>query len=263
MAPPLDLRMEATTPRSYDADHTRRARYHPPMPAKAIADFLKAGMIFADVPADDIATLAAVAREERYPAREFLFTEGDTPAWFWLVRTGRVKILRQSRGGKEVVLELLGPGEPFGGMAALEGRPYPASAQAMEASAVVRLPPELIVALARRHPAFVSEMAGMLARRLRTAHDSVKSLASDPVESRLAARLIRLAESEGARDQRGLVLPFRVTRKTLADLTGTTVETTIRVLSRWLKKGILEEDHGRLIVPSVEVLRELEDPGAE
>src|SRR5262245_57110304 len=161
----------------------RRERYHPRMPAKTIAEFLKDGTVFADLPADDIAALAAVAREDRYPAREFLFTEGDAPAWFWLVRSGRVKILRQSRDGKEVVLELLGPGEPFGGVAALEGRPYPASAQAMEASTVVRIPPEPIAALARRHPAIVSELMRVLGWRLRGAHDTVTSLATDPIET--------------------------------------------------------------------------------
>jgi CRP/FNR family transcriptional regulator len=233
------------------------------MPAKAIADFLKAGTIFAALPAEEITALAAVAREDRYRARDYLFSEGDAPAWFWLVRSGRVKILRQSRDGKEIVLELLGPGEPFGGVAALEGRPYPASAQALEASTVVRIPPEPVVAIAQRHPTIVRELALMLGRRLRAAHDSVKSLASDPVEARLAVRLIRLAESEGARDQRGLVLPFRLTRQTLADMSGTTVETTIRVVSRWLKKGILSEEDGRLIVQSVEVLRELAEPEAE
>jgi CRP-like cAMP-binding protein len=231
------------------------------MPAQPLANFLKARAVFAGLPAEEIAALAAVAREDRYAAREYLFAEGDAPAWFWLVRSGRIKILRQSRGGREVILELLGPGEPFGGVAALEGRSYPASAQAMEASTAVRIPPEPIVTLAQRHPAIVRELAGMLARRLGTAHDSVKSLASDPVEARLAARLIRLAESEGARDPRGLMLPYRVTRQTLADMTGTTVETTIRIVSRWLKKGIIEEDSGRLIVPSIEVLRELEERG--
>lgn len=233
------------------------------MPAKSIADFLKSGPLFAALPADEIVALAAVAREGDYPARAFIFAEGDAPAWFWLVRSGRVKIVRQLRSGKEIVLELLGPGEPFGGVAVLEGRPYPASAQAMEASRVIRIPPEPIVALAQRHPAIVREMSLMLGRRLRAAHDSVKSLAADPVEARLAARLIRMAESEGTRDQRGLVLPFRLTRQTLADMSGTTVETTIRVLSRWLKKGLVSEEDGRLIVHSVEALRELEETGAE
>ncbi|HEY7540451.1 MAG TPA: cyclic nucleotide-binding domain-containing protein [Methylomirabilota bacterium] len=103
------------------------------MPAKTIADFLKSVTLFADVPAGETAALAATARQARYRPRKYVLSEGDAPAAFWLVRSGRVKILRQSRGGKEVVLELLGPGEPFGGMAVLEERPYPASAQAMEA----------------------------------------------------------------------------------------------------------------------------------
>jgi len=249
-------------PPRYDADHTSRARYHPRMPAKTLADFLRAGAMFAGVPAEEIVRLAAVAREDRYAPRDYLFTEGDAPAWFWLVRSGRVKIVRQSRGGKEVVLELVGPGEPFGGVAALEGRPYPASAQALETTTVVRIPPEPIAALARRHPAIVSELMRMLGQRLRGAHDSVRSLATDPIEIRLAARLIRLAEEEGVPDARGIVLPFRLTRQTLADMTGTTVETTIRIVSRWLKKGVLDEQDGRLIVPSVEVLRELDNPEA-
>ena len=171
-------------------------------------------------------------------ARDFIFTEGDQSSWFWLVRAGRIKLLRQSRDSKEVVVELLGPGEAFGGVATLEGRPYPASAQAMEPSTVVKFPRAKILALAERHPTLVREMTLMLSRRLRTAHDSVTSLASDPLEARLASRLIRLAESEGPRDEQGHVLPFHLTRQTLADMSGTTVETTIRVM-----KPMAQERH--------------------
>jgi CRP/FNR family transcriptional regulator, nitrogen oxide reductase regulator len=232
------------------------------MPPQPTADFLKAGTVFAALPAAEILSLAAVAREQSYRPRDFIFREGDESAWFWLVRTGRVKILRQSRSGDEVVLELLGPGEPFGGVAVLEGRPYPASAQAMETSTVVGIPRAPIVALAERHPTLAREMALMLGRRLRTAHDSVRSLASDPVEARLASRLIQLAEREGTRDPRGLALPFHLTRQTLADMCGTTVESTIRVMSRWIRKGVVIDEDGRLIVASLDALRGIEETGS-
>src|SRR5262249_57041934 len=98
-------------------------------------------------------------------------------------------------------------------------------------------PPEPIAALVRRHPAIVSELMRMLGRRLRGAHDSVTSLATDPVETRLAARLIRLAEEEAAPDARGIVLPFRLTTQTLTDMTRTTVETTIRIVTLRRTKG--------------------------
>src|SRR5262245_55703440 len=110
-----------------------------------IAAFLRDCPVFADVPARELTALAATAREERYRAREYVFMEHDPAEWFCFVRSGRVKILRASRGGKEVVLELLGPGEPFGGVAVIECRPYPASAQTIEDSVVVKIPGEPIV----------------------------------------------------------------------------------------------------------------------
>jgi CRP/FNR family transcriptional regulator len=229
-----------------------------PMPAaRGAAGFLRSCSVLAALPAGDLAGLAAVAREETYRARDYIFAEGDPALWFCLVKTGRVRIFRQSRGGKDVVLELLGPGEPFGGVAVIEKRPYPASAQAMEPTVVVKLPRDAVVALADRHPAIIREMALMIGRRLRAAHDAVKSLAVDPVEARLAATLLRLAEREGARGPHGLTLPFHLTRQSLADMTGTTVETTIRVVSRWLKDGLVREDGNHLVLAEVEALRDL------
>ncbi len=233
------------------------------MPAKGIAEFLKASTVFAAVPAREIEPLAAVAREDAYRTREYIFTEGDPATWFCFVRSGHVKIFRQSRAGKDVVLELLGPGEPFGGVAVIERRPYPASAQATEPTMVVKIPSDPVITLSERHPSIIREMALMIGRRLRTAHDSVKSLASDPVEARLAATLLRLAEREGTRDAQGLTLPFHLTRQSLADMTGTTVETTIRVFSRWLKDGLVREHGNHLVVPSVDALRDLAGGDAE
>jgi CRP-like cAMP-binding protein len=221
------------------------------------AEFLRDIPVFAGVPNDELQALAASARAESYRVREYVFMEGDAADWFCVVRSGRIKILRQSRAGKEVVLELLGPGEPFGGVAVIEGRPYPASAQAAQASVVLKIPREPIVALAERRPAIIREMALMIGRRLRDAHDSVKSLAVDSVEARLAAALLRLAEREGAPGPGGLALPFPLTRQTLADMTGTTVESAIRVVSRWQKDGIVRDDGGRLVLPDLDELRAL------
>jgi CRP/FNR family transcriptional regulator len=196
-----------------------------------------------------------VAQEARHRARDYLFMEGDPARWLYLVKAGRVKIVRQSRGGRDVVLEMLGPGEIFGGVAVIEQRPYPASAQAVEASTVLRIPGTAVIALSERHPAVIREMALMIGRRLRAAHDSVTSLAADPVEARLAARLLRLAESDGTRGPRGLTLPFHLTRQSLADMTGTTVETAIRVVSRWLRDGLVEDTGGRLVIRDADALR--------
>jgi CRP/FNR family transcriptional regulator len=220
------------------------------------AAFLKASPVFAGLSPQEVESLAAAAREERCRARDYVFMEGDPPLWFCLVRTGRVRIVRHSRPGKDVILELLGPGEVFGGVAVFEKRPYPAAAQALEASVVLKIPADTVLPLAERHPSVIRELALTLGRRLRAAHDSVKALAVDPVETRLAAMLLRLAEREGARGKHGLTLPFHLTRQSLADMTGTTVETTIRIVSRWLKDGLLLDQGGRLVLRDLPALRE-------
>lgn len=227
----------------------------PPMSPKDLVAFLTQNPAFAGLPAREVESLARLALEEPHRARDYVFMEGDQARWFCLVETGHIKIVRHSKSGKDVVLELLGPGEIFGGVAVIEKRPYPASAQAIEPTVVIKIPAEPIIALADRHPSFIREMARLIGRRLRAAHDSVTSLAVDPVEARLAAALLRLAAREGTRGKDGVTLPIHLTRQSLADMTGTTVETTIRIIGRWLKEELLEDVGGHLVLGDLDALR--------
>jgi CRP/FNR family transcriptional regulator len=235
----------------------RRCAILRPMPSADAARVLGQSPVFGVLPAREIQALAAVAVEEPHRARDYIFMEGDPARWLCVVKSGHVKILRHSRTGKDVVLDLLGPGEVFGGVAVIERRPYPAAAQATEATVVLKIPAEAMTALAERHPAFIKEIALMIGRRLRAAHDSVKSLAVDPVEARLASALLRLAAREGSRGAHGVALPYHLTRQSLADMTGTTVETAIRVVSRWLKDGLVRDEGGRLLLADQAALHEL------
>ncbi len=232
------------------------------MAGHGVLGFLRASPLFAALPSREIQALEAGAREDAHRVRDYVFMEGDPALWFCLVRSGRVKIFKHSRTGKDVVLELLGPGEPFGGVAVIEKGLYPASAQATEPSVSVRISREAIVGLAERYPSIIKEMALMIGRRLRAAHDAVKSLAVDPVEARLAATLLRLSRGV-ARTRQGVPLPFQLTRQSLADMTGTTVETTIRIVSRWTKEGIVQDEGGRFVLRDLAALTTLGEGAAE
>ena len=225
------------------------------MADQSIGALLRANPVFREVPAKDIESLTPGTQAGRYRPREFIFMEGDPSLWLYIVQSGRVKILKHSRAGKDVVLELLGPGEIFGGVAVLEKRPFPATAQAMETTDVLKIPRDPLLALSERYPSIVRELALTIGRRLRTAHESVKSLAVEPVVARLAATLMRLADREGKRSRHGVELPYHLTRQSLADMAGTTVETAIRVVSRWLKDGLVVDDSGRLVLKNPDALR--------
>jgi CRP/FNR family transcriptional regulator len=227
------------------------------MTEKAAGALLRSNPMFESVPPREVDGLVQISQTERHRPREFIFMEGDDPHWLYIVKEGRVKILKHSRTGKDVVLELLGPGEVFGGVAVLEKRPYPATAQAMETTEVLKIPADPLRALSQRYPSIVREMALMIGRRLRTAHESVKSMAAEPVELRLAATLVRLADREGKASRSGVELPYHLTRQSLADMAGTTVETAIRVVSRWIKEGLVADDGGRLVLKKLDALRAL------
>lgn len=233
------------------------------MTLRPVGSLLRSSPVFQSLPPREIDVLVKVAKSDRHRAREFIFMEGDDSLWLCLVRTGRVKILKHSRTGKDVVLEILGPGEIFGAVAVLEKRPYPASAQAMEATETLKVPREPILALAERYPSIVREMALVIGKRLRAAHESVKTLAVEPAEARLAAALLRLGDREGETSEAGVELPYHLTRQSLGDMAGTTVETTIRVVGRWIKEGLVSEDSGRLLLRKPEALRALAQGGLE
>jgi len=226
-----------------------------PMAAGAYAQTLKSNPVFASLPSREIDALATVTREDSVEIRDYVFMEGDPAEFLCIVKSGRIRIVRHSGSGKDVAFDLLGPGEIFGGVAVIERRPYPASAQAVEASVILKIPAHALISLSERHASIVRELALVIGRRLRAAHDSVTSLVADPVEARLAATLLRLAERDGERTEHGRALPFHLTRQSLADLCGTTVESAIRVMSRWTRDGVVREESGHLIVPSLERLR--------
>jgi CRP/FNR family transcriptional regulator, nitrogen oxide reductase regulator len=227
------------------------------MGAHEVRSLLKACPIFGALPKHEMDRLAAVAQSVSYRAREYVFMEGDPGRWLCIVSSGRVRVVRHSPAGRDVVLELLGVGGVFGGVAVFEQRPYPAAAQATEPTAVVKIPAEALLPLGERYPSVIKEMALLMGQRLRSAHDSVRSLAVDPVEVRLARSLLRLAEREGTREGQGIALPFRLTRQGLADMSGTTVETAIRIVSRWSKDGLVLDSGAQLLLKDADKLRRL------
>ncbi len=183
-----------------------------------------------------------------YPKDAYIFHAGDPPDALYIVWMGQVKLLRHSEEGRDVVLDVIGPGHMFGEMAVFDGAPYSSSAQAMEDVAVVAISRPDFFRLLERYPSVSLAVISELSRRLRSASDLVHSLAVERVERRIARMLLKLAASTAQRSQNGLVIDLPLTRQDIADMTGTTVETAIRVMSRFRRQGLITTERGRVIV---------------
>jgi len=197
--------------------------------------------------------------EEKYQRDDYIFFEGDTPEWLYIVKEGKVKLVKHSDSGKDVILQIFAPGDMFGEFALFDRKPYPTSAQAMEASTVLKLSRKEFLLFFGRHPFVATEMIMELGRQLQEAHASIKSLAVDRVEQRIANILLKLASKLGSPEKAGIVLNLSLTRQDLADMAGTTVETTIRVMSRFTKTKIIRPANGKILILDPQALQRISE----
>ena len=201
---------------------------------------LARSIIFSGLNEDELAEVAALTTQRKYRAGEFIFWEGDPPHGFYIVASGRVKIAKHSSLGREVVLAFFGPGEMFGEVAVFENKPYPGSAQAVSDTEVVTVERQDLLGLLAGRPDMALRIINILGGRLREAQSRLRDLAGERVEQRVARALLMLSAKLGP------TLPF--TRQEIANMSGTTIETTIRVMSRLRSAGVIRSVRGKTII---------------
>lgn len=205
--------------------------------------------LFSALPERDWLSVAHMLGERCYDQDEYIFFEGDPPEALYVVWAGRVKLLRHSREGRDVVLDVIGPNRLLGEMSVFEGAPYDSTAQAMEPTAVISIARHDFLSLLRRFPRLSLAVIAELGRRLRSASDLVHSLAVERVAQRIARMLLKMADAAGVpAPEGGTLIDVTLTRQDVADMAGTTVETTIRTMSRFRRKGIIATKRGRVII---------------
>ncbi len=224
-------------------DHSQEARQQ----------VLRRTPIFSALDDNEIGELAKIAVERRFLSGEMIFLEGDSPGWFYVVSRGQVKALKHSSSGKEFIIAFFGPGEMFGEVAVFENKPYPATAraQAVIETRVLGVRREDFSRFLVAHPQLALRIVGVLGERLRIAQGRLGVMAGERVEQRLAGILLMLSTRLGKE------LPF--TRQEIADMVGTTIETSIRITSHLKKKGIISSSRGRIVILDAARLRLLSE----
>ena len=208
--------------------------------------------LFEGLPEENLSLLLKIAQEKRYPAKTLVFSEGDEATGFYVVISGRVKIFKVSASGKEQILHIFGPGEPFGEVAVFAGMNFPAYAQTLEESHLLYFPRKDFVRLIEQEPSLALNMLAVLSRRLRQFAAMIEALALKEVSERLAAYLLLLAERQGRE-----LVELEINKGQLASLLGTTPETISRVFTRLAREGYVEMEGRRIHLRAKEALQEL------
>jgi CRP/FNR family transcriptional regulator len=197
-----------------------------------------------------VAALAQQAACHTFEPQEPIFWEGDASAGLWLIEKGRAKIYKLSPEGREHVLHLLGPGDSFNDIAALDGGPNPASAVALSDVTAWTLPSHALLAELHADPDLALAVIGILTGRVRALVDQIEALALYSVTARLARFLLNQL------DNASLSGPG-ITRAIIAAHLATTPETVSRALRTLEDIGAIRFDRHAILIVRPDLLKSL------
>jgi CRP/FNR family transcriptional regulator, cyclic AMP receptor protein len=211
--------------------------------------------LFSDLPEEERERLGRLLRPRRYARGEVIFLEGDQGTALCLIAEGRIRIQLTGTDGREVVINVYGPGEIFGEMALLDGEPRSADAIAQDAARVFWLQREDFAAFLDSHQRAAMTMLASLSRRLRHTTRVVQDATFRDVPARLARVLLDLAARSGQPTAQGIRIESRSTQGELAAMVGASRETVNRALRGFEQRGLIGWESNRITILQPDLLR--------
>lgn len=209
---------------------------------------LSSVQLFKGLAADELHAIVSTAHQVSRAAGEHFFEQGGPAEFFYVLTAGRVKMTQITPEGHQVVLRLVGPGSPFGGVSAFGEPTYPVGADAIEASTALGWDGRTMARLLRGHATLAVNALHFVASRLRDVQDRYRELVTERVERRVARTLLRLARDTGRKVEGGVLIDLPLSREDLAEMTGTTIYTVSRLISGWEEKGLVEGGRQRIVI---------------
>ena len=195
---------------------------------KKILDVISTIPLFNGLPDDQLEAIKNIAIEKQINKGEIVVSEGDEGRGFFVIAEGRVKVFKVSAEGKEQILHIFGPGQPFGEVPVFAGQRFPANAQAIEKARVLFLPRAAMVDLITANPSLALNMLAEMSRKLRLFALQIENLSLKEMPARLASYLIHLADEQGQEE----VLTLKISKGQLASILGTIPETLSRIFAK-------------------------------
>lgn len=207
-------------------------------------ELINASFLFGGLPEEQLEAVARIAVEKRFEKGASVFHEGEPGNGFYMVAEGKVKIFKMSWAGKEQILHIFGPGEPFGEVPVFHGSPFPANAETLVKSLLLFFPRVKFIALVEENPSLALHMLAILSLRLRRFVDQIENLSLKEVPARLAGYLLYLLEEQGGEDS----VELEISKGQLASLLGTIPETLSRIFARMSDEGLIAVDGKKICI---------------
>lgn len=210
--------------------------------------FLSQSFLFQDLHPDKLPSIIEAAHTRTVNQDEFFFHQGDPATSLYLLVTGKARLLQVTPEGNQVLLRFIAPGEMLGGVAFLSEAIYPVSAQAVSDCTAASWDGETMARLMEQYPPIAINAMRHLTDRIKELQDRVRELSTERVERRIANALLRLVQQTGQKTPEGVLINLPLSRQDVAEMTGTTLYTVSRILSRWEQAGIVDIGRERVVI---------------
>lgn len=223
------------------------------------SELLKRVALFKGLDPAALAAVTAGAHVRSVAAGSTFFRENEPAEAFYVLRDGAVKLTQLTPEGHQVVLRLIRQGDAFGGVAAFGGATYPVTAEAVTAASALEWPGAVMAALMQNDARLAVNAVRFVAARLHELQAQYRQLATEKVERRVARALLRLVQQAGQRVDGGVLIDLPLSREDIAQMTGTTLFSVSRILSRFEDGGILDAGRQRIVVRNPHALMSVAD----
>ena len=228
------------------------------MPHEAPVDkrkLLEQHPLFGRLEPDELERLVTYMRVARYPRRTVLFRKGDPGVNMMVVVRGRVKVCTHSEDGKELVLNLFSPGEVFGEIALLDGADRTADAVTLDPCELLVLERRDFLPFLRSHPDACMRLLAVLCQKLRQTSELLEEALFLEGPSRLAKRLVHLAEAFGRPVADGVRIDLQLSQQQLGNMVGMSRESMNKHLRQWREEDLIRIQEGYYVITNLDALQ--------
>ncbi len=204
--------------------------------------------LFQSLRPEQVEDVLAASRALRVPKNKAVFEQGEAAERFYLLLDGRLRVVRTTPEGQQIVVRFIGPGELFGIAMALRIPTYPGTAIAVTDSIALAWANAIWPDLVGKYPTLALSTLQTVGGRLHDANTRIVEMSTQQVERRIAHALLRLANQAGRKVDEGVLIDFPISRQDIAEMTGTTLHTVSRTLSAWEGKGWIEGGRQRVLL---------------
>jgi len=211
--------------------------------------------LFGQLEADELDRLVTYMRVARHRRRTVLFRKGDPGTNMMVVLAGRVKVCTHSEDGKELVLNLFSPGDVFGEIALLDGADRTADAVTLDDCELLVLERRDFLPFLRSHPDACLKLMAVLCQKLRQTSELLEEALFLEGPSRLAKRLVHLAEAFGSPVRDGVRIDLQLSQQQLGNMVGMSRESMNKHLRQWREEDLIRVQDGHYVITDLEALQ--------